>query len=136
MNFFVWLIFILVIMNAQAQDATKSSEGTSKAITEFSSEFGIRLNPIVEKKIGLRVKKTRSLSTDSLSRSAIIFSKEFTGIYRQRSGWYKLIPVKIVGTDNNNILIKFEELKSEDMVVSDGAALLRVGELEASAGDQ
>ena len=117
-------------------DASISSDvGPERAVTAADPKRGIQL---AEKAIQALQLKTRLISGDTfdLPREAIVASREETGVYRLRDGWFRLIHGDISGT---GITVRFQpehaaDLRAGDAVVIEGAGLLRVADVAAFEG--
>lgn len=115
-----FLFLIMVEETAWAEEEEIPAAGAPMAVSEYTETNGMKLSEKAIKTIEIEYFKI-SASSDitKIPSSCIVYYGENTGVYRYREGWFKLVKVK--------------ELKTGDQVVSQGAPLLRVAEMEVSS---
>ncbi len=122
------ILILLLSTTCRPAHGTESTE-PAKAVLEASEEKGLRLSPLAERALGLAVKPVGRTPLE-LPLSAVVYSLDTIGVYRLRDGFYKLVPVG-VEKRGKTAKVSSAELRAGDRVVSAGAALLRVAEIEA-----
>ncbi|MBK8871775.1 MAG: efflux RND transporter periplasmic adaptor subunit [Elusimicrobia bacterium] len=115
----------------EGEEEASSSVGPGNAVTATDQENGLQLSPEAVATLDI---KTHPAPMESLfPKKAIVTSKDETGVYRLRDGWYKLVQGK---TEPQGDRVRFtphrkQDLRPGDQVVVEGAPLLRVAELDA-----
>lgn len=115
--------------SAQEKSERPAGVGPGRAIPEASKTNGIRLSPQAQELFELR---TVSLGEGAVYRvplESILFIREKKAVYRHRDGWYKLVDVTLVSKTENEAVIQSKALASGDKVVSHGAPLVHLAEL-------
>ena len=102
--------------------------GPGKAIEEIDPMKGFRLSIEAVKTLEIEL-ETYKKAEFAISKSSLVTSKSEKGIYRLRDGFFKLIPVELIGKTQNGYVVKVSELAPGDQIVSNGAGLLRVADV-------
>lgn len=110
--------------------------GPDKAITNANKADGFKLSTIAFKKLEIKTSKIQSKNSIKVPSSSLVFFQSDVGIYRARSGWFKLIPIKILNKSNGEVTITSSEIKNEDEVVVNGSDLLRLADLNLWSSDE
>lgn len=110
------------------------AQKSEKAIIDSSKENGIRLSLEAKKNIGVKTFILNSSGSHQIPKASLVYTKDKTGVYRFKNDWYKFIEVKVLVQNTNSFQIFSSELLNKDEIVSEGAGLLRVSEMEAFAG--
>lgn len=118
----------------EEEEEGAASVGPGKAITAASKQTGIQLSEKAVQTLGLKTTTIESQNIHRLSPKAVVSFQDEMGVYRLRSGWYKLIEIEISSKSAQEIVVKSAELKPGDQIVTEGVGLLRVAELEAFGG--
>lgn len=127
---FIIVALVLVIgISVHAEEA-------GKAISEASPEKGIMLSNEAKKNIGLQTIKLSSSGSFSVPKSCLVYTKDRVGVYRFLNNWLTFVPVKIISKNPSSAVITSSELTLGTDIVSEGAALVRVSEMEAFAGEE
>lgn len=116
------------------EEEFSSSVGPGNAVTAADENQGIQLSDKAQRTLEIRLQPV----TSSLPKSAVVTSKEETGVYRFRDGWFKRIEGEIVDTGSARVTFRprrASDFKKGDQIVVNGAPLLRVAELDAFAGE-
>lgn len=108
----------------------------SKAIMDASREKGILLSTLARKNIGIKTTKFQTDQPMNLPESAVVHTKDLVGIYVERAGWFKFQEVTVTAKRNNTVTVVPKGLLSTEVVVLEGAALLRVSEMEAFTSEE
>lgn len=119
----------------QGEEKASGGVGPGKAVTEADPDQGLKLS---EKTIQLFEVATKPLGAFpfSVPISSLVYYQEEIGVYRLRDGWFKLIEVKLLSKSGKQAMLESSDLMSADQIVIQGAALLRVAELDAFNGGE
>lgn len=118
----------------EGNEEFSSNVGPGLAVLAAEEDKGIQLSDKAQRTLDIRVQPFSLI----LPQSAIVTSKEETGIYRLRDPWFKLIEGQTADAGNGKVSFRpnrQKDLKKGDQIVINGAALLRVAELDAFAGE-
>lgn len=110
--------------------------GPEKAITNANKSDGFKLSEIAVKKLEIKTFKILSKDFIKVPTTSLVFFQSEVGIYRVRSGWYRLIPIKILNKGTSETTIASSEIKNEDEVVIHGSDLLRLADLNLWSSDE
>ncbi len=127
------ILFRCGVARGQAEN-TGIRAGPSMAVTEANARNGFRLSKKAKQVIGVVLKRIEAAS-HRVPSSALIYYGPRIGVYRLRSGWFKLIELQTSGP------MAFSpknppDLMDDDEIVVVGGALLRVAEMDAFGGEQ
>ncbi len=112
-------------------EQVSSSVGPGKAIVEASAEQGFKLAEKGIKVLGIQTIPLTGNLPFKIPDEALVYFQENTGVYRLRSGFFKLIPIKIQQKIGPEIMVTSDELQRGDSVAHQGVGFLRVVDLEA-----
>lgn len=111
------------VSHAQEQEAS-SNVGPGKAVTAADPERGFKLSEAAVRRLGIKTQALRA-GAMAIPQDSIVHSREETGVYRVRDGWFRLVDPR-----------KPEALQPGDEIVVVGMGLVRVAELAAfESGD-
>ncbi len=115
----------------QVEETSEGSEAS--AVMKISKGLGFKLSPLAIQTLNLRFAPIHEDSEiHTLSRSALVYYEDDVGVYRRRSGWFKLIKVHVLREAANTVEIQTKDMKTGDDVVVVGAALVHVADIEAT----
>ncbi len=132
------LYFLILISGWQAlaqEEAAGIRAGPTLAVLEANLKDGFRLSDKAKKVIGLVIKPLGS-NPHMIPSSALVSYGDRVGVYRLRSGWFKLIEIQNSDEQRGSVVINSAELKDDDQIAVEGVALLRVSEMDAFGGEQ
>lgn len=112
--------------------------GPGMAVLKADSHVGIQLSDKALSRLGIVTQKIAALPL-GIPRSSLVFFQEDVGVYRLRSGWFKLVTLATLASGHAElgfIPANSADFKVGDEIVVSGAALLRVAELDALGGDE
>lgn len=120
-------------------EPTPSGVGPEKAITHATVKDGLRLSDEAIKTMEIKMVPITVMSagTVKIPSKSILHYQADSGVYRLREGWFKLIEGKILSRTSSDVIFQSKDSKnltSSDQVVTDGAQLLRLGELNIWSG--
>ena len=137
-------LLILVFCNCVVGLSTANCENTNSikensatranAILSYTDKDGLRLSEIAVKTFGIATKPIQGNGTFQVPTSSLVYFQDHMGVYRLKSGAYKLLLIQMVNRTSLDHLIRGEELKAGDVLVTAGASLLRVAEMQALYG--
>jgi hypothetical protein len=96
------------------EEAGGSRTGPNKAVLEASAERGLKLADKALKRLGIKTAKLASPTR--IPKSALVQAAEETSVFVAREGWFKRVHA--------------DDLKGGELIVVEGAPLLRVAELD------
>lgn len=111
-----------------------SNFGAGKGVIDANEKDGIKLSPKAVEKLGLKTEKIASSHLHTLPLGSLIYFQEEVGVYRLRSGFFKLIEGKVVKKKSGMVTLEASGLVAGDQVVTQGAALLRLTDLNIWSG--
>lgn len=129
------VIFFTAWKALAQEDASGIRAGPTLAVLEANLKDGFRLSEKAKKVIGL-VTKPLGSKPRTIPPSALVNYGDRIGVYRLRSGWFKLIELQNSSAANTTLNVNTSELKDEDEIAVDGVALLRVSDMDAFGGEQ
>ena len=133
----VWLflVFFAIPLLADEDDEAKERSANPNAAIQAFCDEGIKLSEKAEKTIGLKTEAAKGNGPIfEVPLKSLVYHQSEIGIYRQREEWFKLIDVEVLSKTGSTVKVKSAELKSDDQIVIDGAAFLRVAEISAKSG--
>lgn len=124
------LILVLFLLSNSQLHADEK-----RAVLSFSEDEGFRLRKGVEERLGVQVFKIKSSGLLRIPKSAVIYSKDETQVFRKRGGYWKSIDIDPVWKNSAY------ELTSRQLIPGDEIALLRgellkVVDMQLKAGEQ
>lgn len=129
-SLFLFIIFSTISISLWADEETASkspSVGPDKAVLEASPEKGIKLSDKAKTTLGVQ---TQRISKNlSVPHAALIFERNEIGIYVKHGDFYKYLEVEVKNTTSPQSTIESPKVKEGDDVVIEGAALLRLAEI-------
>lgn len=132
-SFFLILTIVLSSLSfAQGEESGKSAKdrvGPGKAVLAASEKDGLQLSDKAIKNFSLEFQNVNELSKITVPNSALVRFQDFTAVYRERNGWFRMIEIepKIKGT---SVIFFSKDVKPGDRIVIQNAGLIRVVELD------
>ena len=131
------LIAVAALLVLSIPGFSAAEETPPQAAVEYSPEKGMRLTEPALRTLEV---KTEPIGAPrerlQLPAGALIYSQDRVGVYRLREGWFKFIKVVLLGRPAARATVRAAELKAGDRVVTRGAALLRVAQMDIEGGAQ
>lgn len=124
---YLFLILILI--------ASGSFANSDKAITDVSSKKGIKLSAKAKNNIGFKTIKLGLKTPFEVPGSCIVHSKDKVGVYRIKDEWIKFEIIKVISQNTSTVVFSGPFTSGEE-IVSEGAPLVRVSEMEAFASEE
>lgn len=122
---------------SEQKEGPPSDVGPDKAVTAASKEEGIKLSDVAEKNIEIKTQAIAAAGRAlSLPSSVLVYSQADVGIYRLRNGWFKFVSVKVLKKSSSSVTLESSEIKEGDSVVTSGADLLKLAELNVWSGGE
>lgn len=119
-----------------APGVSMGESAPAPAVSESSADKGFRLSPQALKTLEVKTQPVGSgRARLELPAGALVYFQDRVGVFRLRDGWFKFIEVRLPERPASSAKILSIELAAGDQVVTRGAALLRVMQinLEGSA---
>ncbi len=129
-------LLIFVNVSAQEDDTSSVRVGPDKAVTEFSTEKGFMLSKKAFEVLEIKTQKLSGTSTFDTDKNAIVYYQDKIGIYRLRNERFKLVPITIIKKIGEQVTIYSTDLSEGDQIAIRGAGLLRVTEMDITAGQE
>lgn len=135
LNKFIFMVFALVVYSPvlsadENGEGSKLNVGPSKAVLEADKEKGLRLSKQALENLRLKFQPVASGNVIEISQSAIVHFQDFTGVYRFRQNWFKLVEVDLLSTQNGKVTFQSKEFVSGDQVVVQGSSFLRATDMD------
>ncbi|MEX0799177.1 MAG: hypothetical protein WD025_07015 [Bacteriovoracaceae bacterium] len=102
--------------------------GEGKAIVEVDEEKGFVLSREARETIGVRLTPVNN-NVFTIPKEALVVSQDKVGVYRQRSSFFKMIPVVVIKEEKDSYTVKVGELRAGDQVAIEGVGILRVSDI-------
>lgn len=99
--------------------------GPDKAITEVNEEKGFKLSKEAFNSLDVKLQEV-GINEISIRKSSLVTSKNKTGVYRYRDGYFKFIPVIIKRRDDSAYLIESRDLHPKDQIVRENVGLIAI----------
>jgi hypothetical protein len=126
-------------VSSAADEPTSAKESNVRAGSHLAVEAanltsGFRLNEKAKKNIGV-VHQPLGSSPYTLPASCLVYFGDQVGVYRFRQGWFKLVSISIDKKGpGNSVTFSGGAFQAGDEVAVQGAALLRVTEMDVFGG--
>lgn len=102
--------------------------GEGKAIVEVDEKKGFKLSKEAIKSLNVKLQNVEG-DQFFITKATLVASKSEKGVYRFRSGFFKLLPAKILKEEKNGYEVKVEGVDFGDQIVINGVGLLRVTDI-------
>lgn len=102
--------------------------GKGKAIEEVDEKKGFKLSKEAIKTLKLKLQNVEG-DQFHIKKSTLVVSKDMKGVYRFRSGFFKLLPAKILKEEKGGYEVKVKGVDFGDQIVVNGVGLLRVSDI-------
>lgn len=141
MKLILILTLICFIAAAKADDKHEDPEhahgreslvGPDKGLTEVS-EQGFKISPQALKTFELQIVPVQE-NIIEIPAQALVKIKDTKSIFRFRDNWYKRVDVTIVQKKSNTFIVKSNDLKTHDHIVTNGVGFLRTAEVFSHEG--
>ena len=123
----------LFLISGQSEGAEPSAP--EKAVFETSKENGFKVGKKGLENIEVKLAQVTTSETHTLPVDSLVRFQNHVGVYRLRDGWFKLIPIQITKKGATTVTARCSELAPGDALVVEGAALMRVTEMDAFGGE-
>ncbi|MBX9767488.1 MAG: hypothetical protein K2X47_09480 [Bdellovibrionales bacterium] len=107
----------------------KSRVGPGKAVLEASETEGLKLSEPAKANLTLDFQIVDSASPISVPESAIVYFQDFTAVYRERNGWFRMIEIEMVKA-KDRVQFASKDIQSGDRIVTRNPGLIRVIDLD------
>lgn len=123
------LLFAPKGFSEEAEEGKKGRVGPGKAVVEASEKEGLRLSDKAVKNLDLDFIVVSKSSTIMIPVSSLIHFQDFSAIYRERAGLFKMVEIEPVirGTSAH---FTSKDILPEDRIVTKNAGFIRVIDLD------
>lgn len=122
-------LFSFLLLNFSAEGP--AAIGPGNAVEAYEEARGFTLSAAAIKRIGIKTRPLPAAGEINLPAAAVVRSRGATGVYRRREGWFKLVPAE-VSAAAPGFRVRAKDLRAGDEVVEEGAAILRVTDINVS----
>lgn len=123
------LLFSIKSFTEEAEEGKKGRVGPGKAVIESSEKEGLKLSQKAAKNLELEF-MTANQSTLRVPISSLVRFQDFSAIYRERAGWFKMVEIEPVAIGMSAIQFVSKDILPGDRIVTKNAGLLRVIDLD------
>ena len=117
-------------------ETSRAQIGEEFAVIAIDPQQGFRLGEAAKKRIKLKTQVLSQAASQRIPLEALVEVKGATEVFRVRDAWVSRIPVTVLERKGKGVTIQGSDLKEGDEIVIGGAPLLRVTELDLSAGQK
>lgn len=130
-NLFVLVIFMFSFnaFSEEAEEGKKGRVGPGKAVTEASEKEGLKISEKAQKNLDLEFMTVSSGSTLSVPTTALVHFQDFSAIYRERGGWFKMVEIE-PSVRGSVAQFTSKDISPGDRVVVRNSGFIRVIELD------
>lgn len=133
-SFLVIVLALSVFISAKAEEAeegggNKDRVGPNKAVLAANEKEGIKLSAKSVKNFALGFKEINLLGQISVPLSALVQFQDFTAVYRERIGWFKMVEIE-PQISGQTASFSSKDFKPGDRLVIANGGLIRVVELD------
>lgn len=120
----------------EGEAPTPSGVGEGKAIIQATANNGMRLSEDALKAMTIQTASVSVTSADTVKipPKSVLYFQADTGVYRLRDGWFKLVEGKVLSRNPTEVVFQSKDLRTGDQIVTNGAPLLRLGDLNIWSG--
>lgn len=131
MKYLFFVTFLTLSVHSFAEEAAEGKKdriGPGKAVIESSEKEGLRLSQRAVKNLELEY-MTATSSTLKVPISSLIQFQDFSAVYRERAGWFKMVEIEptLLG---ESVQFTSKDILKGDRIVTKNAGFLRVIDLD------
>ncbi len=140
MKTLLMVILILKTGSVFAHGVTEGSAnvGKDKAITEFDDHKGFKLSEKTVQNFGIKflpIGQSTKEEVFIVSSESIAHFQDKAAVYVQKDGWVRRVEGKVLNKNQNQTTFQSEKLSSGEMIAISGVPVLRVTDIELTAGE-
>lgn len=118
------------------EEAGESNQaGPGKAVEAFDEHDGFKLSAKAIASFDIKFADLKGSAPWRVPKSAIVFLKQTSGVYRTADGWIQMTPVTIVSKEKDFYLIHAKALEPGAQIATSGTAFLRMTDADLNAGE-
>lgn len=123
------LLFAQKGFSEEAEGGKKDRVGAGKAVTAASEKEGLRLSEKAVKSLDLNFVTVAQSSALTIPATSLVRFQDFTAIYRERSGWFKMVEIEPV-IQGTSVHFTSKDILPGDRIVTKNAGFIRVIDLD------
>lgn len=130
-NLFVLFIFVFSFnaFSEEAEEGKKGRVGPGKAVVEASEKDGLKISEKALKNLDLEFMAVSNRSTFTVPIAALVHFQDFSAIYRERGGWFKMVEIDPV-IRGSVAQFASKDISPGDRIVVRNSGFIRVIELD------
>ncbi len=113
----------------EAEEGKKGRVGPGKAVVEASEKEGLRLSEKALKNLELKFQSVEGKSTLVVPAASLVHFQDFSAVYRERAGWFKMVEVEPV-IRGSSASFTSKDILPGDHIVIKNSGLIRVIDLD------
>ncbi len=113
----------------EAEEGKKGRVGPGKAVIEASEKEGLKLSEKALNNLELEFLKVSEKSTLVVPASSLVHFQDFSAVYRERAGWFKMVEIEPV-IQGLSAHFTSKDILPGDRIVTRNAGLIRVIDLD------
>lgn len=130
---YLFVLFIVVFsfkaFSEEAEEGKKGRVGPGKAVTEASEKDGLKISEKAQKNLELEFMAASNSSTFSVPTAALVHFQDFSAIYRERGGWFKMVEIEPI-IRGSVAQFTSKDISPGDRIVVRNSGFIRVIELD------
>jgi hypothetical protein len=132
----LFLAFFVVTQALAHEEAGESNQaGPGKAVEAFDEHDGFKLSAKAIAAFDIKFAELKGPAPWRVPKSAIVFQKQTSGVYRKDGRWIQITPITIVEREKDFFLIRSEKLKTGTEIATSGTSFLRMTDADLNAGE-
>lgn len=129
----LFIVFVLVFsfkaFSEETEEGKKGRVGPGKAVIEASEKDGLKISEKALKNLDLEFMTASGGATFSVPTAALVHFQDFSAIYRERSGWFKMVEIEPV-VRGSVAQFSSKDISPGDRIVVRNSGFIRVIELD------
>lgn len=123
------LVFTFRAFAEEAEEGKKGRVGPGKAVVEATEKDGLKLSDKALKNLDLEFITASSASTLAVPATALVHFQDFTAIYRERAGWFKMVEIEPI-LRGPTAHFTSKDISPGDRIVTRNSGFIRVIDLD------
>ncbi|MGE3681030.1 MAG: hypothetical protein AB7G93_04830 [Bdellovibrionales bacterium] len=123
------LIFAFKAFGEGVEEGKKGRVGPGKAVIEASEKEGLRISEKALKNLDLEFVTASNGAALTVPMTALVHFQDFSAIYRERGGWFKMIEIEPV-IRGSTALFTSKDISPGDRIVTRNSGFIRVIDLD------
>ncbi len=123
------LVFTFKTFAEEAEEGKKGRVGPGKAVIEANEKDGLKLSEKALKNLDLEFITAANGATLAVPASSVVHFQDFSAIYRERSGWFKMVEIEPV-MRGTSVQFTSKDISPGDRIVTRNPGFIRVIDLD------